>query len=160
MNSLSINNLYNFFLAFDFCRFCVFFLIRFFHPRHNVQWPPTSKDFLSQILSITFFSYLNSWERDGISIFNVECQTRELLVPFLLHLWYDAVLDWGLNPGPPALESSTLPLGYRGGCPWLGIERWTTRTRSQHSTIRLPRRRSLTGDWTRDLPHSKPALYH
>ena len=25
---------------------------------------------------------------------------------------YDAVLDWGLNPGPPALEASTLPLGY------------------------------------------------
>ena len=31
------------------------------------------------------------------------------------HLWYDAVLDWGLNPGPPALEASTIPLGYRGG---------------------------------------------
>ena len=28
---------------------------------------------------------------------------------------YDAVLDWGLNPGPPALEANTLPLGYRGG---------------------------------------------
>ena len=25
-----------------------------FHPRHNGQWPPTLKDFLSQILSITF----------------------------------------------------------------------------------------------------------
>ena len=24
------------------------------------------------------------------------------------------VLDWGLNSGPPALEASTLPLGYRG----------------------------------------------
>ena len=23
------------------------------------------------------------------------------------------VLDWGLNPGPPALDASTLPLGYR-----------------------------------------------
>jgi len=32
-----------------------------------------------------------------------------------IFLWYDAVLDWGLNPGPPALEASTLPLGYRGG---------------------------------------------
>ena len=29
--------------------------------------------------------------------------------------WYDAVLDWGLNPGPPVLEASTIPLGYRGG---------------------------------------------
>ena len=45
--------------------------------------------------------------------FNVECQIRELLVPFLLRLWYDAVLVGGLNPEPPALEASTLPL--RGG---------------------------------------------
>ena len=29
-------------------------------------------------------------------------------------LWYDAVLDWGLNPGPSALDASTLRLGYRG----------------------------------------------
>ena len=36
------------------------------------------------------------------------------LVPFLC-LWYDAVLDWGLNPGPPALKASTIPLGYQGG---------------------------------------------
>ena len=28
---------------------------------------------------------------------------------------YDAVLDWGLNPGSLALEVSTIPLGYRGG---------------------------------------------
>ena len=28
---------------------------------------------------------------------------------------YDAALDWKLNPGPPALEASTLPLVYRGG---------------------------------------------
>ena len=41
-----------FFLAFDFFRFCV--VILFFHPRHNGQWPPTTKDFLSQIVSITF----------------------------------------------------------------------------------------------------------
>ena len=33
----------------------------------------------------------------------------------LIYLWYDAVLDWGLNPGPPALEANTLPLGYQGG---------------------------------------------
>ena len=26
----------------------------FFHPRHKGQWPPTSKDFLCQILFITF----------------------------------------------------------------------------------------------------------
>ena len=28
--------------------------------------------------------------------------------------FYNVVLDWGLDPGPPALEASTLPLGYRG----------------------------------------------
>ena len=31
------------------------------------------------------------------------------------YVWYDSVLNWGLNPGPPALEASTLTLGYRGG---------------------------------------------
>ena len=39
-------------------------------------------------------------------------------------------------------------LVWRG--PWLGIEPGTSRTRSQPSTTRLSRRRSLTGDWTRD----------
>ena len=28
------------------------------------------------------------------------------------HYWY---LDCGLNPGPPALEASTISIGYRGG---------------------------------------------
>ena len=43
---------------------------------------------------------------------------------------------------------------------WLGIEPGTSRTRSQHYTTRLSMRRSLTGDRTRYVPHSKPALYH
>ena len=34
---------------------------------------------------------------------------------FYNEFWYDAVLDLGLNPGRPALEASTIPLGYRGG---------------------------------------------
>jgi len=70
-------NLFLFFLAFDFCRFYV--VIRFFHPpttANNLRLP-------SQMLSITLFSYLNSSERASISLLNVECQTRELLVPFL-----------------------------------------------------------------------------
>ena len=40
------------FLAFDFCRFCV--AIRFFHPRHNGQWPPTSKDFYPRFYPLHF----------------------------------------------------------------------------------------------------------
>ena len=69
--------------------------------------------FQSQISSITFLSYLNSSKRDIISLFNVECQTRELRVPFL-RLWYDEVRYLGWNPGPSALDASTLSLGYRG----------------------------------------------
>ena len=34
---------------------------------------------------------------------------------FFVFFWYDAVLDWVLNPGPPALEASTIPLDYQGG---------------------------------------------
>ena len=48
------------FLAFDFCQFCV--VIRFFHTCHNCQCPQTSKDFLSQIVSITFI-FLSSFLR-------------------------------------------------------------------------------------------------
>ena len=48
-------------------------------------------------------------------------QTREPLLPFIYCLWYDVVLDWRLNPGPPALEATTLPLGYQGGGPDWGL---------------------------------------
>ena len=84
--------------------------IRFFHPRHNGQWPPTSKDFLSQILSITLY-------------FPILILEKEPVFPFLMfsakqrHYWYHFFNVFGMT-------------------------------------------RSLTGDWTRDLPHSKPALYH
>ena len=40
-------------------------VIQFFHPRHNGQWPPTSKDFLSQILSITFIWTLSGTPHTG-----------------------------------------------------------------------------------------------
>ena len=48
--------LFIFFLAFDFCRFCV--VIRFFHPRHNGQWPPTSKDFYTRSYPLHYFLLL------------------------------------------------------------------------------------------------------
>ena len=54
----------------DFCRFCV--LIRFFHPRHNGQWPPTSKDLLSQMLSI-YFPILILEKEPVFSLLNVQC---------------------------------------------------------------------------------------
>ena len=60
------------------------------------QRPITSdfEGFLYQILSITLFSYLNSWERASM-------------------VWRSPWL--GIEPGPPALEASTLPVDYRGG---------------------------------------------
>ena len=100
------------FSAFDFCRFCVVF--RFFHPRHNGQWPPTLKDFLSQILSITFYFPILILEKEPVfSLLNVKC----------------------LKHGTIFITS----LVWRG--PWLGIEPGTSRTRSQHYTTRLSRRR-------------------
>ena len=49
-----LNNVffYIIFLVFDFCRFCV--VIQFFHPRHNGQWPPTSKDFYTRSYPIHY----------------------------------------------------------------------------------------------------------
>ena len=35
----------------------------------------------------------------------------------ILYCLWNAVLDWGLNPERPALEASTITLGYRGGGP-------------------------------------------
>ena len=75
--------------------------------------------FLYQILSITLFCYLNSWER--VSIFPFECSV--------------------LNKGTTGTIYIT-SLVWRG--PWLGIEPGTSRTRCHHSTTRLSRRR-----WTR-----------
>ena len=72
--------------------------------------------FLYQILSITLFSYLNSWER--ASIFPFECSV--------------------LNKGTIGTIFIT-SLVWRG--PWLGIEPGTSRTRSHHYTPRLSRRR-------------------
>ena len=65
-----------------------------------------SKDFLSQILSITFLSYLNSSERVSISLLMLSAKQGNFRYYFYYVIW------------------------------------------------------SLSGDWTRDLPHSKPALYH
>ena len=42
-------------------------------------------------------------------------------------------LDWGLNPGPPALEASTIPLGYRGG----GLTNSVYRLDSESFTINI-----------------------
>ena len=91
-----------FFLAFDFCQFCLVF--RFYHPNH-------------QILSFILFSYIISWEKP--------------VFPFLML----SALMLSAKQGNYLYHS----LEWRG--PWLGIEPGISRTRSQHSTTRLLRRR-------------------
>ena len=105
--------IFYFFLASDYCRFCV--VIRFFHPRHNAQWRPTSKNFPTQILSMTFI-FWSSFLRNS-QYFPFQCRV--------------------LNKGTTGTLFIT-SLVWRG--PWLGIEPGTSRTRSQHSTTRLSRR--------------------
>ena len=103
----TIHNAFFFFLAFDFCRFCL--VMRFFHPRNNGQWPPTSKDFYTR--------------------------------SYLLHYFLILILD-----KEPVFPFSVLSAKH--GNYWYQFYNVFSMTRS------------LTGDWTRDLPHSKPALYH
>ena len=44
-------------------------------------WLSIMKDFYTRFYPLLFLSYLYSWDKASISLFNVECQTRELLVP-------------------------------------------------------------------------------
>ena len=87
------------------CRFCM--VIRFFHPRHNGQWPPTSKDFFTRSYPFYYFRIL--------------ILLKEPVIPFSMlsakqgNYWYHFYNVFGMT-------------------------------------------RSLTGDWTRDLPHSTTRL--
>ena len=99
--------IYIFFLAFDFCRFCV--VIRFFHPRHNGQWPPTSKDFYTRSYPLHYFLIIPLEKEIVFSFWMFSAKQG--------NYWYHFYNVFGMT-------------------------------------------RSLTGDWTRDLPHWKPALYH
>jgi len=69
------------------------------------------KGFLSQLLSITFFPYLNSFERASISLFML----RDKQGNYWYHFYNVFGMTRSLNPRPTALEASTLPLGYQGG---------------------------------------------
>ena len=93
------------------CRFCV--VISYFHPRHKGQWPPTSKDFLSQIVSITFIFPILIIEKKPVFpcwMFSAKPGT----------FWYHYYNVFGMTRSLTGV--------------WI-------RTRSQHSTSRLSRRR-------------------
>ena len=90
----NVKHVFIYFLAFDFSI-----------PATTVNDLRLRRIFYPRFYPLQFVSYLISTEKVSISLFNVECQTRALLVPLLYRLCYDAVLDWGVNPGPPALEA-------------------------------------------------------
>ena len=95
------------FLALDFIRFCV--VIRFFHPHHNGQWTPTSKDFYTRSYPLHYFLILIRKKEPVFSFSMLSAKQG--------NYWYHLYNVFGMT-------------------------------------------RSLTVDWTQNLPHSKPALYH
>ena len=111
--NMHVRSFLNICLAFALFRFCV--VIRFFSSPPQRPMSSDLEGFLYQILSITFFSYLNL-EKEPV--FQFQC--------------------WVLNKGTTGNIVITY-LVWRG--PWLGIEPGTPRTRYQHSTTRLSRRR-------------------
>ena len=103
-----------------FCQFCV--VIRFFHPRHNGQWPRSSKDFYTRSYPLHYFLILILEKEPEFPFVNV----------------------WVLKKGTTGTIFITY-LVWR--VPWLRIEPGTSRTRSQHSTTRLSRRRLIFNYW-------------
>ena len=101
------------FLAFDFWRFCV--VNCFFHPRHNSQWPPTSKDFFTRSYPLHYFHIL-ILEKEPVFPFSMLSAKQG-------NYWYHVITS----------------LVWRGL--WLGIKPGTFRTLCQQSTTRLSRRR-------------------
>ena len=119
LNEKYLNNNHNNknkYLAFDLCRFRV--VIRFFHPATTANDLRLRRIFYPRFYPLHLFSYLNSWEK--ASIFPFECSV--------------------LNNGTTCTIFIT-SLVWRG--PWLWVEPRTSRTRSQHYTTRLSRRRCL-----------------
>ena len=104
------------FLAFNFCRFCV--VICFFHPRHND--PRLRRISILDFIHYIFSTILILEKEPLFPFFNVECAIRETTGTIFL-----TSLVW---------------------CgPWPRIEPGTCRTRRQHSTTRLSRRRYNSG---------------
>ena len=109
------------FCLFVFVVFCVFFSVRllsilrghsgFFIPATTANDLRLGRIFYPRCYPLHIFSYLIFWERASIFPFEYSVLNKGTIGTIL---GYDAVLDWELNPGPPALEASTIPLGYWG----------------------------------------------
>ena len=116
-------SIFLFFLAFDFCRYCV--VIRFFS---SPPQRPMTSDFEGIYIPDLF----------PLHYFLILILEKEPVFPFSMlsakqgNYWYHFI-------------TSLVWLG-----PWLGIEFGTSRTRSQHYTTRLSRRRS-TRKWIKTI---------
>jgi len=64
----------------------------FFHPHHNGQWPPTSKDFHLRCYPFTFCLILNSWERGSISHLMLIAKQGNYWYHIYICIWYYADL--------------------------------------------------------------------
>ena len=88
------------------CWLLLIFLFLIFNKRVYLTFKPIfHKSLKAGIISI--------WERANVSLFMLSAKQGNLLVSFIFSFVWCG-LDWGLNPRPPVLEASTLPLGYRG----------------------------------------------
>ena len=96
----------------------------FFHPRHNGQRRLTSKDFYTRFFPLHYFLIL-ILEKEPVFPLSMLSAKQG-------NYWYHFI-------------TSLVWLG-----PWLGIEFGTSRTRSQHYTTRLSRRRS-TRKWIKTI---------
>ena len=117
--------LFFFFFFFSIRHFGSAWSFGFFIPATTANDLRLQRIFYPRSYPLHLFSYLNSWEK--ASIFPFECSV--------------------LNKGSTGTIFIT-SLVWRG--PGLGIEPWTSRTRCQHSTTRLSRRRYL---WHWSLVH-------
>ena len=79
------------------------------------QWPMTSnfEGFLYQRSYPLHYFLILILEKEPVFLFSMlSAEQGNYWYHFYNGFGMKAVLDWGLNPGPPTLDASTLPLGY------------------------------------------------
>ena len=86
-----------------------------FHPRNNGQWPPTSMDFYTRSYPLHYCLILILEKEPVFPFFQFWVLNKGTAGTIFITslVWRGPWL--GIEPGAPALEASTLPLGYRGG---------------------------------------------
>ena len=120
----------------------------FFHPRHNGQWPPNSKGFYTRSYPLHYFLILILEKKPVFPFPMLSAKLRDN------GQWHSTSRDFYPRFDPlhfcPIFILQKEP-GFPFQC-WV-LNRGTTGTIFITS---FGMTRSLNGDWTRDLPHSKP----